>query len=60
MTSLSEFLDMGGYAHFIWPSYAVVAVVMVGLYIISRRELGAAQRDLDALDAPDNIPGVER
>ena len=52
MTGLSEFMDMGGYGHFIWPSYAVVAVVMVGLLIISRRELGTALRDLDALDAP--------
>ena len=53
MTGLSEFLDMGGYGHFIWPSYALVAVVMVGLLIISRRELGTALRDLDALDAPE-------
>ena len=34
MTGLSEFLDMGGYAHFIWPSYAVVAVVMVLTLIV--------------------------
>ncbi len=53
MTRLSEFLDMGGYAHFIWPSYAVVAVVMLGLLIISQRELRTAQRDLDTLDAPE-------
>ena len=52
---------MGGYGHFVWPSYAVVAVVMVGLYIFSRRALRAAQRGLDALDAPDapDAPGTE-
>ncbi len=56
MTELSIFLDMGGYARFIWPSYGIVAVVLAGLFIISRRELRAAQRDLEALDAPDNAP----
>ncbi len=53
MTGLSEFLEMGGYGHFIWPSYTVVAIVMVGLLMFSRRELQSALRDLDALDAPD-------
>ena len=38
MTGLSEFLDMGGYGHFIWPSYAVVAVVMVVNQIIMKVE----------------------
>ncbi len=53
MTGLSEFLNMGGYAHFIWPSYGVVAVVLVALLVISLRELKTAKRDLDALAPPD-------
>ena len=52
MTELATFLEMGGYARFIWPSYGIVAVVMAGLFIFSRRELRVAQRDLDVLDNP--------
>ena len=29
MTSLHEFLTMGGYAGYVWPAYAVTAVVMI-------------------------------
>ena len=28
MKSLHEFLTMGGYAAYVWPAYALVAVVM--------------------------------
>jgi len=30
---MSAFLDMGGYAAFVWPSFAVWALVMAGLTI---------------------------
>ena len=26
---MSEFLNMGGYAAFVWPSYALVAITLV-------------------------------
>jgi heme exporter protein D len=26
--SLSEFFDMGGYAMYVWPSYAIAAIVL--------------------------------
>ena len=29
MNSLHEFLTMGGYAGYVWPAYAVAAVVMI-------------------------------
>jgi len=51
---MMEYLEMGGYAGFIWPSYGVVAAVMIGLYIISRRELTAAQRAQTALDGSED------
>lgn len=46
---LTAFLEMGGYAQFIWPSYGVVAVVMIGLLVLSLRTLKTAQSGLDAL-----------
>ena len=29
MNSLHEFLTMGGYGWYVWPAYAVAAVVMI-------------------------------
>jgi heme exporter protein D len=29
MKSLQEFLEMGGYALYVWPAYALAAVVLV-------------------------------
>ncbi|WP_420547668.1 heme exporter protein CcmD [Curvivirga sp.] len=34
-TSLTSFLDMGGYASYIWPVYGLAAVMMIGLLIQS-------------------------
>ncbi len=51
---MMEYLAMGGHAGFIWPSYGVVAVVMIGLFIASHRALGTAQRELDSLAPPDD------
>ncbi len=35
--SLTTFLSMGGYAEFVWPSYAVVLTVLVWNVIAARR-----------------------
>ncbi len=43
--NISHFLAMGGYAVYVWPCYALTALV-VGLNIIlARRSLRLAQRD---------------
>lgn len=39
MENLSQILDMGGYAAFVWPAYAITLLVMSGLYISTRRNL---------------------
>jgi len=59
MTSLSTFFAMGGYAGFIWPAYGLAGVVLVGLMVVSRRALKAAERDLAALEGAQetNRPG---
>jgi heme exporter protein CcmD len=49
---MKEFLDMGGYAAFVWPAYAVtLAVIALNVYW-ARRELtqarAAARRRLAA------------
>ena len=51
MNSFSEFLHMGGYAAFVWPSYAIVTVVLVTLLIASIRFRRANEAELTALEA---------
>jgi len=44
-------LDMGGYGLFVWPAYAITAVVLVGILWASLRD-GRRQRGLmDVLNA---------
>ncbi len=49
--SVSAFLDMGGYAAFVWPSFAITAVVLVGMLVASLRWLRSNEAALDALQA---------
>ena len=37
MSALQEFLHMGGYATYVWASYALGAVVLVGSVLVPLR-----------------------
>jgi heme exporter protein D len=50
MTLINEFLDMGGYGAFIWPSYGVTAVVMIVMLFASLRALRENEATLQALE----------
>jgi heme exporter protein D len=45
---MSEFLAMGGYAVYVWPSYAVVAVVLAANVILPLRRRRRLLRGLAA------------
>ena len=47
---MAAFFDMGGYGSFVWPAYAIVAFVMVGLWIMSRRLQRTSSDELAALN----------
>ena len=47
--ALHNFLAMGGYAGFVWPAYALAAIVLVGLLALSLRQLRKAEAELAAL-----------
>jgi heme exporter protein D len=47
---MAQYLDMGGYAAFVWPAYAIVALVMAGLVVATLRDLARQKRLLAALD----------
>jgi heme exporter protein D len=40
---MSEFLRMGGYAAYVWPSFALAAVVLAWNVIAARRLLATAR-----------------
>ena len=48
---MNEFLAMGGYAAYVWPAYGVAALILVGLWVSSVRELRAREADIDAVEA---------
>jgi heme exporter protein D len=47
--TIQTYLAMGGYAGFVWPAYALAAIVLVGLLAISLRQLRKAEAELAAL-----------
>lgn len=51
MDGISAFLAMGGYGQFVWPAYAVAAIVLVGLLVSSLVRLRREERALDRLSA---------
>lgn len=55
---MTEFLAMGGYAAFIWPSYLIAAIVMLGLLIVSVRTWRDSKSTLQKLQ--DDRPGRRR
>lgn len=46
---MSEFLAMGGYAAFIWPTYGVAAALLVGLLVVSLRSMRQREALVDSL-----------
>ncbi len=53
MDNIRDFIDMGGYAAYVWPSWGAVVLVMVVLLVLSRRALKHAEDDLGALEGTD-------
>lgn len=58
MARLTDFLEMGGYAVFVWPAFGLAAVVMVGLLIATLRQLRRRRRELAELEA--SLPSHRR
>ena len=50
MNTFSTFLEMGGYASYVWPCYILSAAVLIGIAAISLRSLRAARASLAALE----------
>jgi len=51
LDSISQFLAMGGYAAYVWPSIGLTAVVMIGLAWQSWRGLRREEAAVAALES---------
>ena len=49
MHHFDNFLDMGGYAAFIWPSFGVTAITLVTLIAISLIDLRSKRRTFESM-----------
>ena len=49
MTSIIQYLSMGGYAVYVWSAYGVAAVVLAALAIVSWRRTKAHEAELQSL-----------
>ena len=47
MEGLGTFLEMGGYAPYVWPALGVTAIVLIGVAIASLGRLRDSERALD-------------
>lgn len=52
MSGFQSWAQMGGYAAFVWPAYAVALVVLGGAAAQSWRRYRASVRDLERLQRP--------
>ena len=46
MDSADSFIAMGGYAKYVWPAYAIAALVIIAFAVSSWRRLRAAENAL--------------
>lgn len=51
MDAFLNYLDMGGYAAFVWPAYGLSALGLVGVLVMTLRSLKARQKEFDELKA---------
>ncbi len=49
MERFQAFLDMGGYAMFVWPAYAIAIGVLIGLLVVSLRGMRGHEEALRSL-----------
>jgi len=51
MDKIASFLEMGGYAEYVWPAFGIAFAVLVGFLISSLRTLRSREATLRALEA---------
>lgn len=50
MSALTDYLHMGGYAFYVWGTYGLAALILLGLLLASLRGLRVRERELAQLE----------
>lgn len=50
METVTNFLNMGGYAAFVWPALGLTAVILIAMAVSSTRQLRANEAALHAAE----------
>ncbi len=51
MDGLGKFIEMGGYAAYVWPALGLTVVVLAGLLILSVKSVRRREAELARLEA---------
>jgi heme exporter protein D len=51
MDTITRYLEMGGYAAFVWPAFGIALAVLAGFVITSLRSLKSREATLRSLQA---------
>ena len=57
MGALNTFLEMGGYAAYVWPGYGLAVIGMVGLLLVSLRTLRSREKEFAGVRRSRPDPG---
>ncbi len=60
MDAFLTYLDMGGYAVWVWSSYGLATLGLGAVLVVSRRTLKAREREFEALKALRRGEGANR
>jgi heme exporter protein D len=50
MSGLTQYFAMGGYAAFIWPSYGLALILLVGMVVAAFLRMRAAETAIEAAE----------
>jgi heme exporter protein D len=51
MEGLGKFLEMGGYAAYVWPALGLTVVILAGLLVLSIKSVRRREAELARLEA---------
>lgn len=49
ITEIFDYLRMGGYGWFVWPSYLIVGAALIGIWLQSEKSLKRRKEKISAL-----------
>lgn len=58
MDTVTRFLEMGGYARFVWPAYGAAAIVLAGMALAALRAWRRQRRQWEAVER--SLPAKRR